>query len=126
MLTDRAHDEFTLTNLNSGFLGIGDFIITEDDNMERFKLTFTALLVTLSLASVAQAGRDDAGERAADRAAQKQETTATEPTREVASDFTNDYLDSVKDERANDETIAQKDSKDHDAYLRSLRGTTNR
>ncbi|HEX4925389.1 MAG TPA: hypothetical protein VFV50_14950 [Bdellovibrionales bacterium] len=94
--------------------------------MERFKLGFTALLVTMSLASVAQAGRDDAGERAADRANQEQTTQTEEPKREVASDFSNDYLDSIKDEQANDATIAQKEAKDHDTYLRSLRGVTNR
>lgn len=86
----------------------------------------TMLLVA---SSVAFAGKDSAGDRAADRAMENamaeeigtDETPTQEPARAVASDFTNDYLDSVKDEQAAEATIAQKDSADHDKFLRSMK-----
>jgi hypothetical protein len=92
--------------------------------MNRSKFFILTALVALSSSSVALAGRDDAGDRAIDRAVEEQVTqdVGTEPTREIASDFTNDYLDSIADEQANDATIAQKDSKEHDQFLNSLKG----
>ena len=85
--------------------------------MMNSKILLLAAVITLSMTSVAQAGRDDAGDRAFDRAIE-----AEEQPREVASDFTNDYLDSIADEKANENTIAQKDAEDHDKFLRSMKG----
>ncbi|MEQ1877362.1 MAG: hypothetical protein ABL958_12020 [Bdellovibrionia bacterium] len=88
-------------------------------------ILISAIVLTSSLAF---AGRDDAGERAIDKAmAQEIQQTETpaqteESVRELASDFSNDYLDSVKDEQAADRTVAQKDAEEHDRFLRSMKG----
>jgi hypothetical protein len=49
------------------------------------------------------------------------ETTTTE-NRQVASDFSSDYLEQVKDERAAEQTQRQKDEIEHDKYLKSMNG----
>jgi hypothetical protein len=76
-------------------------------------ITTSILVLSASIAMAAGGKAEDTRDVAADLA-------TVEQTREIASDFSGEYLDSVTDEKAADALRAQADSAEHDKYLKSM------